>query len=118
MNDQAVPMQIGWAVRRSNVVANFEDYIEMGDSKFTTVASNTGGPSNNILNGSVDVSKWLGLSPTNSRLEAQFDGNPDETLFLHVWVTGDGISEPGNMALDVVLDYQTIFREKKRLTTA
>lgn len=111
-------MMFGWAIRRSNVIANFEDYIEMGDSKYKTVSNNAAGPANGDLSGSVNVAKWLGLNPSNSRLESEISTNPDETLFLHVWLTGDSLTEPGNMTIDCVLDYTCKFREKKRLTTA
>lgn len=115
MTDNSVPMMVGWAIRRSSTAEEFNDYIEGGDCKWDNLGQSTG-MDTQMLSGTVNVAKWLGVSESNDRLESPFSANPDEQLYLHVWVTGDSISEPGSVTSDTVLDYTAYMREKKILT--
>ena len=116
-SQQGATVIVGCALRRTFTASTtLTDYIEQGDVWYKPLANDSGGPSVATIKGTTDPFRFLGIHRSDTdRMEALTSTNPDEEMYLHVFVASNGVTEPASVYANATLDYTALFREKKVL---
>ena len=109
----SIPTYVGWCIRRLSTTSTVNDYIESGDCAYRILGDEHGGNNTQTVFGNVNVANHLGMDFTDNALEADYDGNPADVLFLHVFTAAlDPTGDPISMRCGVTIDYDTKWRER------
>lgn len=111
--DAALAQLIGITFKdTSTITADPRQYIEWGNTTWTTVAPLSGGSSSKTLTHKFDVAKFAGQEIAD---EQNFTGtklsNPDNTLHLIIWAAAaNGASDPSAVIANVEIMYDVILK--------
>ena len=101
----------------NNINSQINDIIEQRNSAWTVLAEQNAGGMTKTLVKYYTPGKFLGRKATDSQLKGTAASNPEETAFFAVCCQEyDAGGDAENVYFQVIIDYDVVFCEPKRLT--